>query len=288
MKNNKSKKINGFSITNLLSSSELILGFVLLFIMFTTPIVTTVMLHLKLDISMDQANQWEQLSSTTVAYAFIKAMLLEFLVMVLLVNGYKKTSIGFTLTTGIVSLYCFNQFAFTEGIPKLSIEIIYAFIFPLVTAICSHIYIERKQKEQDQSTETNRIESETIGKLQEENVELNHLNVELSSSNAQLESYNDQLKEQIEEVQTFEDQQRLKNKVLTKEVKSLTKELVLETKKVKKYKVDAIMYVKATSCTYCGKKCSPKGVSVHESKCKSNPKNMKKSVEQLSIDNEKL
>ncbi len=120
MKNNK--------LTNILSSSELILGFVLLFIMFTTPIVTTVMLHLKLDISMDQANKWEQLPGATVAYAFIKAMLLEFLVMVLLVNGYKKLSIGFTLTTGIVSLYCFNQFAFTEGGPKLSIEVIYAFI----------------------------------------------------------------------------------------------------------------------------------------------------------------
>jgi len=283
MKNNK--------LTTILSSSELILGFVLLFIMFTTPIVTNVMLHVKLDISMDQANQWEQLSGTTVAYAFIKAMLLEFLVMVLLVNGYKKTSIGFTLTTGIVSLYCFNQFSFSEGVPKLSIEVIYAFMFPLVTAICSHIYIERKQKEQDQSTETNRIESETIGKLEETNriqeEQIRRLNKINGKQSDELNEKSDEIQlvqESLEEVFAQSEKMRKNNRKSEREIRRITESQKEQSDKLRSVSVDAQRWKEATTCKHCGHSVkSPQGLNSHQAKCKSNPKNIEKGVEQLDL-----
>ena len=268
------------NLTKILQSSELVLSFVLIFIMFTTPLVVDVLLCIKFDYDLNTI-EGKQIETASFVYAYAKAMLLEFLVMVLLVNKWKKTSIAFTLTTGIVSLYFYNQFHFVEGIEKHSIEFIYSFMFPVVTAICSHVYIQQKEQEQEHETELFEDYSNIL-KEQEQTIEDYSKEIEknlnaieqLSKTNESIE--HDYLLSQdvIEEVRTLEDQQRSKNRRGLKIIEQQKNDIKKLQKESKVYKIDADKYKEVSTCPYCNVQFLPSGLNRHKSVCFMNPKNI--------------
>ena len=272
------------NLTKILQSSELVLSFVLIFIMFTTPLVVDVLLCIKFDYDLNTI-EGKQIETASFVYAYAKAMLLEFLVMVLLVNKWKKTSIAFTLTTGIVSLYFYNQFHFVEGFEKHSIEFIYSFMFPVVTAICSHVYIQQKEQENEEE-QTTLKEYSNILEEQDQTIELLEQETErnlkaieqLSKKNESIE--HDYLLSQdvIEEVRTLEDQQRIKNKRGLKIIEQQKNDIKKLQKESKVYKIDADKYKEASICPYCGGQFVPSGLNRHKSVCAMNPKNIQAEI----------
>ncbi len=167
----------------------------------------------------------------------------------------------------------------------------------MVTAICSHIYIERKQKEKDQSTEINRIESETIGKLQEEiriQTEqigrLNEINGKQTDELNEKEHEVQLVQESLEEVFAQSESIRKKNRRSEREIRRKTEQEKKQSEKLNSVLGDARKWKEATTCKHCGHSVkSPQGLNVHQARCKRNPNNIKgNDVEQLSIDNEKL
>jgi len=272
------------NLTKILQTSELVLSFVLIFIMFTTPLVVDVLLCIKFDYDLNTI-EGKQIETASFVYAYAKAMLLEFLVMVLLVNGWKKTSIAFTLTTGIVSLYFYNQFHFVEGFEKHSIEFIYSFMCPIVTAICSHVYIQQKEQENEDEETTlkeysNILEEQeqTIEQLEQE-TERNLKTIEqLSKTNESIE--HDYLLSQdvIEEVRTLEDQQRIKNRRGLKIIEQQKNDIKKLQKESKVYKIDADKYKEVSTCPYCKAQFIPSGLNRHKSVCAMNPKNIQAEI----------
>lgn len=267
-------------ISKILQSPELVLFFVLVFIMFTTPLVVDVLLCIKFDYDLNTIEQ-KHIETTSYIYAYSKAALLELLVMVLLVNNWKKASITFTLTTGIVSLYFYNQFNFVEGIAKHSIEFIYSFIFPVVTAVCSHVYIERKEQEQKHKNKV--IESNTITKQSKQIQEKDQIITDYSETIEQDQKTIEQITKELNEkteafelVQSFEAQQRKKNaqqKRIIEQQQSKIKNIKSESNTLR---VDAKKYKEVSVCPYCKKSFDPSGLNRHKSVCSMNPKNKEK------------
>ena len=280
------------SLTTFLQGSEIVLAFVLIFIMFTTPLVVDVLLCIKFDYDLNTIEQ-KQIETASYLYAYAKAMLLELLVMVLLVNGHKKTSIAFTMTTGIVSFYFYNQFHFAEGIEKHSIELIYSFIFPTVTAVCSHIYIKRKQQDQQQETKQltdysksledyeKKIDTFTATIKQQSNKinESLQLIEQLKKENQNLSNDYFNLQDVIEEVRTLEEQQRSKNKVLLVQAQEHSNKIEQQKKEIKNFRFMELEYDKATKCPHCKKRFNGGGLNRHISVCAMNPKNKKELIE---------
>ena len=266
-------------ISKILQSPELVLFFVLIFIMFTTPLVVDVLLCIKFDYDLNTIEQ-KQIETTSYLYAYSKAMLLELLVMVLLVNSWKRTSIAFTLSTGVVSLYFYNQFNFVEGIAKHSIEFIYSFIFPTVTAVCSHVYIQRKEQEQEDKNKI--IESNMIRKQSKQLEEKDQIIFNYSEAIEQDQKTIEQITKELHEkteafelVQAFEAQQRKKNvqqKRIIEQQQSKIKSIKNESDILR---VDAKKYKEVSICPYCKKSFDPSGLNRHKSVCAMNPKNIK-------------
>ena len=98
------KKIN-----EKLTDPHLLLWFIMVFIGFTTPIVKDVMLSITLDKNMEALNIVD-INNLTILFSYLKAIALEFLIVVLLANGFHKTSIFFAFITGVVSFYFYNEF----------------------------------------------------------------------------------------------------------------------------------------------------------------------------------
>ena len=279
---------------NKIKFSQLVFFLVLVFVMFTTPLVVDVLLSIKFDIDLNKIEQ-SNIHLGQYIYAYAKAILLESLIMVLLYADFKYSSISFTLITGVVSLYFYNQFDFfAKGISaKLFIESIYSFIFPVVTALCSHIYLKSRSKEKEQGSnifedqnKTIEEQSNVIEQYSKQLEESSNLIKEQSNTIEKQSKENEALadeyfnaQETIEEVRTLEDQQRTKNKDLLQKFESAETTIeeqsnVIEQKNERIEYLEGIefKYNKATQCPHCKKSFDPSGLNRHISMCEMNPK----------------